>query len=1048
VEFRILGPLELWSDGRRHEVERAKQRLVLAILLQTPGRPVSRDKLIDYVWDGDAPPKARDNLYSHVSRLRGLLGRLDGNVSIDTFRPGLYVLHADELTIDLFRFKMLRRQARAISESGDDKQALDLLRRALDLWHGEPLANVSGGWAERTGRSLEDEFFATTLERVEIELRLGHHADLVTELSDLVIEHPYNEKLVCHLMEALYRGGRQAEALQVYGDARNRLREALGTDPGEEPQELYRRILAGDRTLLPVPRAQPAAFAPRSTLPDDIRLFTGREEEITQLLAMASSTGPGYAAHPTVIAIDGMAGVGKTVLSVHLAHRLAGEYPDAQVYIDLHGYDADHAATDPGTALDTLLQMLGIPAQRIPRSIEDRTALWRSELARRRVLVVLDNAAGHEQIRPLLSSAPGCLTLVTSRRRLVGLDDVRSISLDVLSPADAGRLLERAIGPGRSPTSSDLAEVVRLCGFLPLAIQLVGNRLRHRTAWTVAALAKRLAGRRLAEIRAEGREITAVFDLSYRGLAPEARLAFRRLGLHLGPDVTLHSAAAAIGGGLADADRAIEDLLDQHLLTEPAEGRYRFHGLIREYARQLAESEDPPAERADAVRRQLDHYVSTALIADRLLYPLGRRLGSGPVIPLPDPEPIETAEQAREWLATEYQNLLAFAEYDVTERSPVHTALLAHALARHLEAEGHWDKAATLHEHAVGAWRELEDAAGEAQALLDLSLVRFRTGQYGEALDEARESLGIYRSIGDQRGEADVLDHVGLIHWQQSRYREALTYSRKGLLIRRATGDLYGEARALDHIAIFLEFTGRYRDATDSRMRALSIHAEIDDSSGRQMALNNMGDLKLKIGEVTSALTYYSEAETAAAQMGRQHEAIWWTNLANVFQHTGRCEEALARYRTALRTYKEIGDRRSEVETLIAIGSTFQRMGQFGEALIHHQRALSLAREIAERYEEVRALRSVGEALLNSRRFAAAMNWYQGAVNLAHQIGEPLERARSLEGMGSVLLHVRGRAAARKRWKQALRLYERIRLPAEAEAVRTLLERADQAIEG
>lgn len=1039
MEFRILGPIELWSDDQRHELGRAKERLVLAILLQSPGRPVSVDKLLDYVWGDEAPAKARSNLYSYISRLRRLLGRIEENVSIDTFRHGGYILHADEQAIDLFRFRRLRRQARAISESGDEEQALDLLHQALDLWRGEPLANVSGDWVERTAGYLNAELFATTLERLEIELRLGHHTDVVTELSDLIVEHPYNETLVGHLMMALYRGGRQAEALQAYRDARDRLREALGTDPGRELQELHARILEGDRALLPIPRVRPLVTTARSTLPVDFRLFTGREEEIAALLEMASSPVAGDTAHSTVIVIDGMAGVGKTVLSVHLAHRLAGEYPDAQVYIDLRGYDADHEAISPEAALDTLLQMLGIPAQAVPGSIEDRTAMWRLELASRRVLVVLDNAAGHEQIRPLLSSAPGCLTLVTSRRRLVGLDDVRSISLDVLPAADACRLLDRAIGPGRSTTQDDLAEVVRLCDYLPLAIQLVGNRLRNRKAWSVAALSKRLAGRRLAEIRAENRDITAVFDLSYRGLAPEVRRAFRRLGLHLGSDFTLHSAAAAAGVGLLDTDRIIEDLLDQHLLMEPTEGRYRFHGLIRDYARQLAENEDTPTTQDNTIKRQLDHYVSTALMANRLLNPHGRHI-EAPFSESPDETiPINTPKQARGWFAAEYQNLLAVADYATARGSSSHMALLAHALAHYLETEGHWEQAVGLHEDAVDAWRELGDALGEAQALLDLSVVCFRTGQYGTALEHANESLEIYQAMGNLPGMADVLDHRGLIEWQRSRYRDALTSSKEALEIRRRLGDRRGEARTLDHIAIFLEFVGRYQEAADRRGLALQIHAEMDDPSGLQMSLNNQGDLMLRLGKVSAAHDYYKEAAAVVADMPRQHEAIWRNNMARIRLYTGRYDEALDGFRYALMVYRQIGDRRNEVETLIEIGMTYFRMGKREEALVHYDSSYVISCLISERFEQTKALRRIGDVFLSDGRLTEALEYFQQAIDLARDTGEPFEEAKALEGIGLIYLHTRGRYQARRCWKAALRFYQRSAMSLEAEHVRALL---------
>jgi len=993
---------------------------VLAVLLQQPGHPVSTERLLNCVWGGDAPQRARDNLYTTMSRLRAQLSRLGGNVSIDTLRSRGYVLRVDEQDVDLFRFRMRRRQARAISESGDDGQALDLLHEAIALYHGEPLADLSGDWVDRTRTYLEDQLFDARVERVEVQLRLAQHTDLVTEVSELIVERPENETLVGHLMKALYRSGRQPEALDAYREARRRHHDLYDAELGGELQDLHGRILRRDRTLLPAPRPPSAAVTPRGAFPGDIRSFTGREEEIGKLMEIVSSAQSGQAAYSTVIAIDGMPGVGKTVLSIHLAHLLADEYPDGQFHLDLYGFDADRPAVDAGAALDTLLQRLGVSAPRVPRSVEDRAGLWRAELVSRRVLVVLDNAAGHEQIRPLLSSAPGCLTLVTSRRRLVGLDDVRSLPLDVLPLADASRLLERAIGPGRFTAEDDLAEVARLCGRLPLAIQLVGNRMRHRPAWTAAAVAKRLTRRPLAEIRAGGRELTAAFEVSYRGLDLSTRRAFRRLGPHLGSEFTLHGAAAAIGRGVAEADHAIEELLDHHLLIEPTEGRYRFHSLLREYARELTENEDSEA---------------TALLAARLLDPFRRRLSSELLGPA-DPAPIEAEDEAREWMAAEYLGLLAIAgQADV----PIHTAMLAHALAGYLETEGHWDKAEGLHESAVRAWRELADPLGEAHALFDLSLVYFRTGRYGEALRYAQNSFELYRSLADERGKADVLDHRGLIEWQQSRYRDALASSRQALDIRRSLGDRRGEAKVLDHIAIILEFVGRYREAADLRSSALAIHTEIDDRPGLQMSLNNQGDLMLRLGRVSAARGFYENAAAVVAEMSRQHEAIWRNNMARIHQHTGRNAEALDGFRYALSTYRQIGDRRNEIETLIEIGVTYNRMGKREEALIHYEQAYAASHAISELFEQTKALRRIGDVLLDEGRFTEALDHLQRAIDLADTIGEPYERARALEGVGWIYLRTRGRHQGRRLWKHALKFYDRAEMGSEAERVRALL---------
>ncbi|MBC6456995.1 AfsR/SARP family transcriptional regulator [Actinomadura sp. HBU206391] len=1049
VEFRILGPIELWADGRRYDLGTVKERCVLAVLLLTPGQPVSTEKLVSRVWDDNPPPRARDNLYSYISRLRRRFHRISDEIRIDSAQSSSYVLRVDHEIIDREKFRLLRTQARAIAESGDDEHALTLHREAARLWRADPLADLSGGWAIRARQSIEDDLLAATDERITIELRLGHHADLVRELSELTERYPFNEKLVGHLMVALYCCGRQADALRVFHQASHRLREEYATDAAPDLQDLHLRILRGDRTLLPTPRSRPADAQPPNNLPLDLRFLIGRDEEIDELL---TTVGParlptlGREASPAVIAIDGMPGIGKSVFAVRLAHRLADRYPDGQLYLDLRAHHAQ-SAVDASTALDMLLRLLGVPAGRIPGNTRDRAALWQAELANRRVLLLLDDAAGHEQIRPLVTGNPQCLALVTSRRRLVGLDNVVTKSLDVLSPTDTATLFTLAAGLGRAMNEQDIARVVRQCGYLPMAVQLVGNRLRHRPAWSVGDLAARLEqdNRRLAEIRAENRELTAAFEESYDGLAPQLRTAFRRLGLHLGSDITAHAAAAAIGSGPREADRMLDDLVEHHLITEPAPGRYRFHDLVRDFARHLAERDDPEAERRRTVGRILDHYLATAERADRLLYPHRRRISVDGPPSSADPAPIDTADQARDWMKSEHDNLLSVADHAAAQGLPRHMALLAQVLAGYLDTSGHWETAGRLHERAATAWRETGERIGVAQALSDLSHVRFRTGQYDDALKYAKSSLEIFRSVSDRRGEADILDHTGLVLWHQSRFREALASGRKALAIRRSTEDRRGEAVCLDHTAIFLAHTGRYREAINHRQRSLDIYAEIgDDPHGQMMALNNAGDLSLRLGRVAVAHDYYNKAAAITSEMGRQHAAIWLSNMGGVYRHTGHHDDALHNYRKALLTYQEIGDRRSEIETLLGIGATFQLMGRDGEALVHHQKALALSEQTADLYGEIQALRGIGETFLNSGRHAAALDRYQRTLELARRIGDPFWEAKALEGMGTALMRTRGHAQARRCWKQALRLYERLGVP-EAQDVQSYLHGAVEA---
>lgn len=1034
MEFRILGPVEFWSREQRHDLGWARERHVLAILLMTPGKPVSVDSLIHKVWDNTPPARARDRLYSHIARLRGRLHGIDEGVRL-RHGSGAYFLETDPENIDYHRFRTLRSQARAVTESGDTNHAFRLYREANQLWRGEPLAGLYGSWAVRTRQKLEGELLGSTIDRIELELLLGRPTDLVSELYELINRFQFDEKLVELLMLALYRSGRQTEALNTYRQVRRRLVDDLGTEPGPGLQAVHQRILQGDSTLLPQPRPGVQRDAPPNNLPRDIYTFTGRIPELSRLTGERTRKDG-----VTVLAIDGMAGVGKTALAVHLAHRLADDYPDGLLYLNLHGHDAQHEAMDPATALDRLLRVLGAPAPGIPSSLDERATVWRTELARRRVLIVLDDATGHDQIRHLLPGVPGCLVVVTSRRRLAGLDDIQSLSLDVLSPEDGATLLGRVIGPQRALQADDVASVVQLCGYLPLAIQLVGNRLRHRPAWSAADLAMLLgrADRRLAEIRAGNREITVAFELSFHGLDEGQRRAFRRLGLHPGADLTPECASALLGCGRANAEKLLDDLLDHHLIAEPRRGRYRFHDLIGEYARLLSDQE-PETQRTETLRRVLDYYLSIADTADRLLYPHRTR---SPVEGFRPPRlhpGIDTAEQALAWLDAELDNLLLVVRHAANHGWTEHAALFAHVLGGYLDVWGHWAEGADLHARAATAWREMGDQPGMARALADLSVVRWRTGQHDEALELAAEALPIQRAVNDEWAVADLLDHSGLVHWHRSEYDVALGYFEQALQSRRRIADRYGQARSLNHIAIIHWHRGNYIEAARRLREAFTMYQQYGDRRGQQIALNNIGNIEVQLGRYAEALRYYEEAAALHPHMGPQHEAMWLNNVANAYQHLGRYTDALEHYRKALRAYREIGDRRCEADALNNIGSCYGRMGRDGEALIHHQKALSISIEISERYEESQALRDIGTVHHRANRYEVALAYYEKALDLTRVIGDVYQEARTLDEMGATLARTGETARAEEHWRCALDLYEDLGV-IEAEAVRTRLD--------
>jgi DNA-binding SARP family transcriptional activator len=1050
VEFRILGPVELWAAGRRIDGGSAKERCVLAILLWTPGHPVSVDSLVDRVWGDNPPRQARGSLYSYIARLRARLQRVDGDGTVHLVSgSGSYTLEADPESVDLHRFRRLHRQARAIGDSGDDEHAVLLLRDADRLWRGEPLAGLAGDWVSRSRANLADERLAATLDRVAAELRLGHHADLVSETADLVAEHPFVETLVEHLMVALYRCGRQAEALQAYRQLGQRLADELGTDPGPGLRELHQRILRGDAELAAKPGIGWASGAgPPDNLPRDIPNFTGRAAQMRSLLD-AITTAPAETA-VVIEAIDGMAGVGKSTLAIHAAHRLRARYPDARLYLNLHANDTNRGPLDPVAGLDTLLRLLGVSASRLPGTLAERAALWRAQLSHRRALVVLDDAASPDQVAPLLPGAAGCLVLITSRRRLTGLAGIRAVSLDVLSDQDAAALFTSIAGPMRAADARAVAEVTHRCGRLPLAIHLVASRLSHRPAWSVADLARRLsaADDQAGKIHAENPEIGASFALSCQGLTRGQQQMFRRMCLHPGPGFTVSAAAAAAAVSLADAELCVDVLLDHHLLEEPARGRFRFHDLIAAYGRDLAAQHDTEAERDLTLRRVLDYYLATADRADRILYPHRARLDPGSAPPAPpamDAARLSRPQEAREWLDAELTNLLSAARQAAQHRHHEHAALLPHVLARDLDSQGHWETAITLHGWAIAAWRALGDPRGEACARSDLGFMLTRTGRYPDALRQEHQALAIFRGCADRRGEACVLDRIGLVHWYASRFNEALACHEQALVIAREIGDLGGQADALAHSALPLWHTGSYREAMRRLARALAIYRDIGDRQSETKTLTNIAEVQQHLGAYDDALTTFQQTLTVVQEAGdRQGEAVLLNNMGNVYQHVGRYAESLTHYRRAVTIYRDIGDRRCEADALNNIGAVFQRTEHFGEAVIHHQKALVVASELAEPYQQARALCYLGDAYLRSGRYKAALDDYHAALELSRQIGDPYQEGLALDGMGSALLHTEGGAAARERWRQALALFERLGVPAAA-AVRARLSPPDSA---
>jgi DNA-binding SARP family transcriptional activator/tetratricopeptide (TPR) repeat protein len=1042
MEFRTLGPIELWSAGQCRDLGSARARSLLAMLLLTPRAMVPVETLIDRLWDARPPPKARESLSVYVARLRLSLRQAVGDeVRIAGRTQGGYLLEVDPEMVDVHRFRRLGRQAAALAASGDYDHASALLREADGLWRGQPLAGIRGDWVERMRDALEEERRAAIIERIGFELELGRHADLVGELRHLLTRYPLDETLVAQQMTALYRNGRQADALSLYRETRIRLIDEQGAEPAAVLSELHQRMLAGDPALASSPAGRSSGQAAvADTLPPETTDFVGREDELRLLSEEHGST-------PWIAVIEGMPGVGKTTLAVRAARQVCGQYPDGTLYLDLHSHDPASPPLQPAEALHQLLGLLSVPAAQIPKAVGERAALWRAHLSRRRAVVILDDAAGPDQVRPLLPLTGRCLILITTRRRLPGIDGARTLTLDVLSVDEAVTLFRRIAGESRAIDSDRVAATVGLCGRLPLAIKLTASRIAHADPPSLDDLIAEWSQSPawLGGTGAASPEVIAAFDLSYRALRPGHQRFFRRLGIS--PCATHSPAAAAALGGcpLAEAEKALAVLLDSHLLTQAPDGQCRLHDLVRGYAAARARRDDPAAEQSQAISRLLDHYLRTADWADRILHPFRHRPGVQVDDRTSGIPAVGTQEAAAGWLESEWRNILQAASYAGRNEWKRECADLSCLLADFLEIRAYWDDAITAHTLALQASRYLADPARIAQAALALSMVQQQTGRPEDAVPLAEEAAAIYRSLADSRGEAESLDQIGLAHQRTARSREALAYFQEARMLYHAAADPRGVADTLSHSGIACWHLGRNSEASAQLRDALAQYREVGDRRGEAKALNNLGRVHLYNGHHRDALdAYYKSLQIFREIGGPQNEAILYQNIGSVHRHNGNYEDALAACRSALEIYRNIGDMPDEADALNEIGAIYQSAACYDEALIHHQKARVMAAEVGNVAQQLVALRMLADIHRGCGRYGEALEHYQSALKLAREIGDAYEEGKNLEGIAELTLHTQRRDAARIVLRQALDIFERLGVP-EAESARSRIEAIDPA---
>jgi len=923
MEFGLLGPLVVRCGGAEVPVSPGKQRAVLAALLLAAGRVVAVDDLAEALWGPAPPPSARVGVQNYVMRLRKALPGA-GQALIST-RPGGYLIAAEPGELDVTRFEALVVAARAAARAGSWDQAAEGACAALALWRGEPLADAGSEiLAAREGPRLAELRLQALEVRIGADLHLGRHAEVIAELQRLAGAHPLREHLHALLMLALYRDGRQAEALAAYQQARQVLVEELGTDPGTELRELHQQMLTGDPALAVAPPGRAAdgaaaspqgpAVVPRQ-LPAAVADFTGRAAELRALTRMLDQAGAGAPGTVVISAIGGTAGVGKTALALHWAHQAAARFPGGQLHVNLRGYDPSGTPAEAAEAIRGFLDALDVPPGRIPPAPHAQAGLYRSLLAGRKMLIVLDNARDERQVRPLLPASPGSLVLITSRSQLGGLaaaDGARLISLDVLSHAEAVQLLAARLGTARAaaePAAVD--QIASLCACLPLALAVAAARAAARPGFPLAALAAELADAadRLDALDAGDPAVSvrAVFSWSTRQLSGEAARMFRLLGIHPGPDISVPAAASLAGRTQHQARRLLRELAHAHLTAEHASGRYACHDLLRAYAAEQARQTGSQAGRDAATGRVLDYYLHTAARAALLLDPAKEPVALAP--PRPGAAPGQPADrrQALAWFEGEHQVLLAALTLAAGSGSDSHAWQLPWALAPFLQIRGHWQEGAAIQRTALAAATRLGDTAAQALSSRLLANACTELGDHDQALGHHARSLALYQRLGNRLGEAKVQHNLGVLAERQGRYTDALGHAEQALRLYQAIGDKTNQAIALNAVGWCHGLLGDYQQARAFGRQALTLSAETGHRWLEGCVWDSVGYAEHHLGNLAEAAACYQRALSLHRESGgRFYEAVALTCLGDIRHAAGELAQAREVWQQALAIFEDL----------------------------------------------------------------------------------------------------------------------------------------------
>lgn len=929
-------------------------RRLLAVLLCRANHEVPVDVLLEQLWSADVPPSGRQALHVCVHRLRRVL---DEPERIVRGADG-YLLRVGPDEVDAQRFIDIVELARKARDGGQAQHAGELFRAALALWRGEPYGEADDTeLVAEEARWLSEARLTAIEERIELELRLGRDVELVGELEGLVAAYPFRERAPGQLMIALYRCGRRVDAMAVFRSARARLVDELGVEPGPELRGLHDAVL-GDEAWLRPPAA-PEPRRPRNDLPADPGVLLGREKELGLLTA-----GP-ERAHPALWAIDGMPGVGKTALAVRAAHQVAERYPDGRLFLDLRGHHPTRSPTEPSAALSSLLAALGVPAEQTSGDEAELAARWRAELAERRCVVLLDDARDAAQVRALLPGAADCLLLVTSRRRLVGLAGT-PLSLDTLSEVDATAVLAREVGAERTGAEpAAVGRIVAACGRLPLALQIVAARLRHRPDWTMQQMAQRLADARhqLDELSAEDVTVAAALRLSYQQLDERRRLAYRRLGSHPGTTFDLPAAAVLTGYDRHPAGRLLEELVDMHLLEPAGSERYRMHDLVRAHARLLASEQDAETERLDMLKRLLDYYLHAVVAAVDVLTPVRPQIDF-PMPPAPRTLTVpENRERAREWLGSERHAVVQAVQAAAHAGLATRCWQLGYAMWWFCYFDMHLDDWERMIAVGLPAARMSGDLRGVAIALTGRGMLLTRRGRPDEALSALRDASALFQRLGDWRGIGVTELNIGEQLTRLGRYPEAIAELSSAISRFAEVDDDSSRAGAHAVLGHALRGLGRHEDAAAS-YRLAREHAErVDDTHRATAAECGLGRVYAELGEFERARRHLEAALRGATRAGSAGLYAGTLSCLGILERcSGRPAVALRHHNAALDHGAKLGDLDWHAGARNEFAATLLAVGERGRALQESRRAHRLAISVSSHHQEVLALSGIAQA--------------------------------------------------------------------------------------